>query len=191
MPGVIDVETVHIDDLPTIWCPIQQELSPEEHAKELQAQATASLLWATPIPEQILRILLDETAIDRIFDPPDGYDPDAQGEWNPGLLTFAFKRAIKLMKEERTPQKLLLEYKIDDAGYWAVEITEDTMTVGHPAAAGDPRRSATRRALRFAMTRRPRRPACRGLFPRSGLDLQGGTLRMLGSRISGGRNRRH
>ena len=57
MPGVIDHETIHVDNLPTVWSPVQGELSPNEHAKELEEQATASLLWASPIPEQILRLL--------------------------------------------------------------------------------------------------------------------------------------
>jgi hypothetical protein len=130
MPGAIDVGAIHIDDLPSIWCPVQHELSPEEHARELEAQATASLLWATPVPEQLLRILLDETAIERVLDPPVGYDPDTQGEWNPALIAFAFKHPIKLLKEERDPHKLLVEYRIEGAGYWAMEITADTVTIG-------------------------------------------------------------
>jgi hypothetical protein len=130
MPGEIDVGAIHIDDLPSIWCPVQQELPPEEHARELEAQATASLLWATPVPEQLLRVLLDETAIERALDPPDGYDPEIQGDWKSDLIAFAFKHAIKLLKEERDPHKLLVEYKIEGAGYWAIEITADTVTIG-------------------------------------------------------------
>jgi hypothetical protein len=83
MPGLIQPETVHVDDLPTIWCPVQQALSSEERTKELEEQATASLLWATPVPEQILRVLLNETVIERVLEPPAGYDPDVQGDWNP------------------------------------------------------------------------------------------------------------
>ena len=130
MPGVIDHETIHVDNLPTIWSPVQHELSPEEHAKELEDQATASLLWASPVPEQILRVLLSETAIERAEGPPAGFDPEVQGEWDPSLLTFAFRRAIHLAREERTADKLVLEYKLEDAGYWLFEITHDTLTVG-------------------------------------------------------------
>jgi len=130
MPGVIDHETIHVDNLPTVWSPVQRELSPNEHAKELEEQATASLLWASPIPEQILRLLLNETAIDRTEEPPTGFDPDTQGAWNESLLTFAFKRAIHLTREERTPEKLVLEYKLEDAGDWLFEITHDTVTMG-------------------------------------------------------------
>jgi hypothetical protein len=130
MPGVIDHETIHVDNLPTIWSPVQQELAPEEHAKELEDQATASLLWASPVPEQILRVLLSETAIERTDQPPAGFDPDLQGEWDDALITFAFKRAIHLTREERTSEKLVLEYRLEDAGYWLFEITHDTLTIG-------------------------------------------------------------
>ena len=130
MPGDIDYETIHVDELPTIWSPVQHELAPEEHAKELQDQATASLLWASPVPEQILRVLLNETAIDRTDQPPTGFDPDLQGEWDDALITFAFKRAIHLTREERTPERLVLEYKLEDAGTWLFEITRDTLTIG-------------------------------------------------------------
>jgi hypothetical protein len=130
MPGVIDHETMHVDSLPTIWSPVQRELSPEEHAKELEDQATASLLWSGPVPEQILRILLDETAIERVEEPPAGFDPDAQGKWDENLLAFAFRRPIKLTREERTPEMLILEYNLEGAGYWRFQITRDTVTIG-------------------------------------------------------------
>jgi hypothetical protein len=130
MPGLIEPETVHVDDLPTVWCPVQQALSSEERTKELEEQATASLLWATPVPEQILRVLLNETVIERVLEPPAGYDPDVQGDWNPSLIAFAFKHAVKLLKEERSPGRLLVEYKVEEAGYWGIEITGEEMTIG-------------------------------------------------------------
>lgn len=104
--------------------------SPEEHAKELEDQATVSLLWSGPVPEQILRILLGETAIERVEEAPAGFDPDVQGEWNQGLLAFAFTRPIKLTREERTSEKLILEYHLEGAGDWRFEITNDTVTIG-------------------------------------------------------------
>ena len=130
MPGAIDHETIHVDSLPTIWSPIQRTLPPEDHARELEDQATASLLWASPVPEQILRLLLNETAIERAVEPPPGFDPELQGEWDGNLVTFAFKRPVKLAKEERLPDKLILEYKVEDAGHWMLEITSDTVTIG-------------------------------------------------------------
>ncbi len=117
MPGIIDPETIYVDKLPTVWSPVQGELSPEEHAHELEEQATASLLWASPVPEQILRVLLEETSVHRVEEPPEGFDPEVQGEWDPTLLTFAFKRPAKLVREDRTPEALILEYKLEGAGY--------------------------------------------------------------------------
>ena len=129
MPSIIDPETIYVDDLPTVWSPVQGEISPEEHKEELEEQATASLLWASPVPEQLLRILLDETSIQRLDDPPDRYDPEMQGEWDSDLLAFGFKRSIKLLKEERTPEALILEYKLEGAGYWMLEITQEAVTI--------------------------------------------------------------
>ncbi len=130
MPGWIDPETIAADNLPTVWSPVQEDLGEHEHARELEEQATASLLWASPVAEQILRLLLSETGIERVFDPPAGYDPDLQGEWDSSLLTFAFKRPIALTRQERSPDRLVLVYKLDGAGYWLFEITQDTLTVG-------------------------------------------------------------
>jgi len=129
LPSIFDPETIYIDDLPAVWSPVQGKLSPDEHANELEDQATASLLWACPVPEQILRILLEETSIQRLDEPPDGYDPENQGEWDPALLAFGFKRSIKLLREERTPEALNLEYKLEGAGNWALEVTQETLTI--------------------------------------------------------------
>jgi hypothetical protein len=129
VPSIIDPETIYIDDLPTVWSPVQGELSPEEHKAELEEQAKASLIWACPVPEQMLRILLDETSIERLNEAPDGYDPERQGEWDSDLLAFGFKRSIRLMKEERTPEALILEYKLEGAGYWVLEITQESVTI--------------------------------------------------------------
>ncbi len=129
MPSIFDPETIHIDNLPTIWSPVQEKLSPGEHAMELEAQATASLLWACPVPEQMLRILLDETAIQRLDGPPERYDPEMQGKWDSTQLVFGFKRGIELLKEHRSREALVLEYKVEGAGYWVVEITQETATI--------------------------------------------------------------
>jgi hypothetical protein len=129
MPGEIDVETIQVDELPTIWCPVQNELSEQEHARELEVQATASLLWAATVPEQVLRVLLAETAIDRALKPPEGYDPEIQGEWDPDQIVFAFRRHIQLVRQNRDSQRLVLEYKLEGAGYWAIEITPDSVRI--------------------------------------------------------------
>lgn len=129
MPGIIDPQTMYVDDLPTIWAPVQTELSEAEHHMELEEQATASLLWAADVPEAVLRLLTGETEIDRVFDPPDGYDPEQQGEWNNELLTFAFKKPIKLVLQQQQNDLLEIEYRLESAGYWRLEITPQKITI--------------------------------------------------------------
>jgi hypothetical protein len=129
MPGVIDPETMNTEGLPGVWSPVQWELTDEQRAEELEAQATASLLWSVDVPETILRLLLQETEIERLFDPPDDYDPETQGEWDPELVTFGFKKPIELIKIEREQDYLYLEYKFGDSGYWYVEIEPEKLTI--------------------------------------------------------------
>lgn len=129
MPQYIDPETMSVDDLPGIWSPVQWELSEEERIQELHNQATASLLWVVDAPEAVLRLLLGETEIDRSIEAPDNYDPEIQGEWDASLLTFMFKRAIKLLKVERQPDYLYVEYKFDGLGIYALEIEPDNVNI--------------------------------------------------------------
>jgi hypothetical protein len=129
MPANIDPETLYVDDLPGIWSPVQWELTEEERQQEVQQQATASLLWTADAPEVVLRLLLSETDIERVLDPPAGYDPDQQGEWNPGLVTYTFKRHISLVKVVRQPDYLYVEYNFEDLGYWGFEIEPEKVTI--------------------------------------------------------------
>ena len=129
MPGIIDPETINVDKLPGIWSPVQWELSEEDRIKELHAQATASLLWAVDIPEAILRLLLGLTGIDRTLDPPEDFDPELQGEWDPKQVTFKFKHPIHLEHIEREPDRLYVEYKVDDLGWWAFEIEPEKISL--------------------------------------------------------------
>ncbi len=129
MPGVIDPETINADDLPGIWSPVQWELNEEEHVEELENQATASLLWAVDVPEAILRMLLQETEIERLLEEPEDYDPVSQGEWDDDLVTFGFNKPVKLVKVEREHDFLYLEYKFGDSGYWAFEIEPEKVTI--------------------------------------------------------------
>ncbi len=129
MPIDIDPETINVDELPGIWSPVQWELDENERIFELENQATASLLWSVDTPEAILRLLLMEHAIDRAFGPPDGYDPESQGEWNDELLTFKFKRPIRLIRSEREANYLYVEYDFGDLGQWAIEIEPDLVNI--------------------------------------------------------------
>jgi hypothetical protein len=129
MPGVIDPETLYVDDLPGIWSPVQWELSEAERIQEVEEQAKASLLAAIDVPEAILRLLLEETEIERAFAPPSGYDPEQQGEWDESLITFQFRRPIRLERVDRGPDSLLVEYNFGDLGFWILEIQSERITV--------------------------------------------------------------
>ncbi len=129
MPGVIDPETMDADDLPGIWSPVQWELTEEERIQEVEDQAKASLLWSVDAPEAILRLLLQETDIERLLEPPDGYKQEVQGEWDSDLLTFGFQRPIKLIKVERERDFLYLEFNFEGAGFWSIEIEPEKVTI--------------------------------------------------------------
>jgi hypothetical protein len=129
MPGVIDPDTMNAEALPGIWSPVQWELSEEERISELETQTTASLLWSVDVPEAILRLLLQETEVDRIFEPPEDYDPETQGEWDSEIVTFGFRKSIQLVKVEREHNFLYLEYKFGDFGYWCFEIEPEKVTI--------------------------------------------------------------
>jgi hypothetical protein len=129
MPSVIDPETMSADDLPGVWSPVQWELSEDERIVELHNQAIASLMFAIDTPEAILRLLLNETGIDRAFDPPEGFDSEQQGDWDPELVTFQFRRRFKLEKVERSAERLYLEYTAEGAGRWAIEIEPEHVEI--------------------------------------------------------------
>ena len=129
MPSIIDPETIHANELPAIWSPVQWELTEEERVEEIEEQAKASLLWAMDAPEAILRLLLNEEGIKRLYEPPANYDPEEQGEWSSEFLTFGSKRAIKLDSIEREHETLHLVYKVEDLGYWAFEITPERVVI--------------------------------------------------------------
>jgi len=129
MPSVIDPETINVDDLPGIWNPVQWEMTEPERIDELENQARASLLWTVDVPEAILRLLLEETQIERAFDPPEGFDPEMQGEWNEQLITFKFERRFQLENVERERHRLTVTYKVEGLGHWRVEIEPESVSI--------------------------------------------------------------
>jgi hypothetical protein len=129
MPSVIDPETMYVDDLPAIWSPVQWELTEEERIQAVEEQATASLLWAMDIPEAILRLLLGETGIQRLYASPEGFNKDEQGDWDENLLTFGPRRSIKLKEEERTRDSLRLVYDFGELGWWELVIKPERVTI--------------------------------------------------------------
>jgi hypothetical protein len=129
MPSVIDPETMYVDDLPAIWSPVQWELDEEERIKAVEDQATASLLWTMDAPEAILRLLLEETGIQRLHAPPQGYDPQEQGDWDKNLITFGPDHPIKLESIERTPTQLYLVYDFGNLGHWEFVIEAEKVSI--------------------------------------------------------------
>ena len=129
MPGVIDPETMNAEGLPGIWSPVQWELTEEQRIHELENQTTASLLWSVDVPEAILRLLLNETEIERVFEPPQGYAPAIQGEWDDEIATYSFKKPIQLISAVREAHSLHLEYKFGDFGYWSFDIEAERVTI--------------------------------------------------------------
>lgn len=129
MPIDIEPETINVDKLPGIWSPVQWELTEEEHIQELENQATASLLFAVDIPEAVLRLFLNEFAIERALEPPDSYDPEQQGDWNDELLTFQFKRPLELVEVHREGDYLSIMYDFREFGRWSFEIQPNKVTI--------------------------------------------------------------
>jgi hypothetical protein len=74
-------------------------------------------------------MLLNETDIERQYEPPTGYDPEQQGEWDASLVTFGFKRRIHLDAVERDADRLAILYKLEGAGYWQLEFTPEQVTI--------------------------------------------------------------
>lgn len=129
MPAFIEAELIHVDDLPGIWSPVQWELTPEERVEEVETQARASLLEAVDVPEAVLRMLLGETEIEQAYEAPRGYDPEQQGEWDDQIITFQFKRPIKLLNVERVTGMLRVQYDFYELGRWQVELKEYTFQI--------------------------------------------------------------
>ena len=129
MPGVIDPFTTILSGLPGIWAPVTDALSPEDTVAEIEAQAQASLLAVVDNPETILRLLLNECAIERAYTPPEGFDPELQGEWDDNMVTFKFKRNITLDEETREVNYLYIEYDFGDLGHWAMEIEPEKFSL--------------------------------------------------------------
>ncbi len=129
MPGIIDTETMNVDKLPGVWAPVQWDETPEQHAQEVENQASAGLLSIIDVPEAILRLLLNETQAEVSYDPPEHYDHEQQGEWDENLLTFAFRRPIRLVEVRRETDFLQVEYDFGDLGHWVFQIEPERVNI--------------------------------------------------------------
>jgi hypothetical protein len=129
MPAIIDTHAFDANELPAVWSPVQWELTEDERVQELENQAAASLLGAADAPEAILRLLLNETEIERAFEPPEGFDPAQQGDWDDEILTFQYKRPIRLVKCFHEADSLYVEYQFGELGRWAFEIGPEEVRI--------------------------------------------------------------
>ncbi len=129
MPSIIDPQTIHVDELPAIWSPVQWELTEEERVDAINEQAIASLLWTMDAPEAILRLLLGETEIQRLYQAPDEYIPEEQGDWDEEIMTFGPYRSMKLIEVEREPDYLRLVYNFGNMGYWEFVIEPEKVSI--------------------------------------------------------------
>jgi hypothetical protein len=125
----MDPETMNVDDLPAIWCPVQWELDDQERVQAVEEQAAASLLGAMCVPEAVLRLLLGETGIQRLHAAPPRFDPTQQGDWDDRLVTFGSKRAFSLEYLERTPTRLEVVYKGENLGRWHFVIEQEKVLI--------------------------------------------------------------
>jgi len=80
-------------------------------------------------PEAILRLLLNETEIQRLFQEPEDYDSEGQGDWDEEILTFGPYRSMKLIEVERESDYLRLVYNFGDLGYWEFMIEPEKVTI--------------------------------------------------------------
>ena len=81
------------------------------------------------IAEAVLRMLYGETEIERVFNPPQGYNPEVQGDWDDQLVTFAFQRRVEKISEERDDESMRLEYRMEGCGQYSIEITAEGFSI--------------------------------------------------------------
>ncbi len=129
MPGVIDPELMQANELPPVWAPVQWEQSEAELAAEIDRNASANLLLNSDVPEAVLRLLLNETDSQVVYDPPDGYNAEEQGEWDGEIMSFAFLRPMKLEHVQRGRESLEVVYNFGSRGHWRLEIGPERVLI--------------------------------------------------------------
>jgi hypothetical protein len=151
MPGAIDFETMDVDELTPVWCPSDEELTPEQYESALQQEARAHLLTMAGVPEAILRLLVQETEVSRVArevvgqvrgarrdfeaeadaDADDGADggsgADADAEFPPD--SFEFSHPIVAETVEMTRDGLLVVYRLEGAGTWRMLLESGRVTI--------------------------------------------------------------
>jgi hypothetical protein len=115
--------------VPAVWTPIKEKSDANPLALQIHEQAKASLLISADIMESILRLLLGETEVERVFTPPKGYDEEQQGAWDTDAITFAFVRSVRIKSENRDAGKLLMQYEVEGKGDYYVELTGNGLEI--------------------------------------------------------------
>jgi hypothetical protein len=129
MSGYLDPLTFPVLDVPAIWCPEKEKEFGNPLAASIEAQAKASLLASSDTVEAILRLLYDEAEIERIYEPPPGYNPEVQGDWDDEQVTFAFRHRVEKIGEQRDDEMLRMEYRMEGCGQYSVEITPVSFSI--------------------------------------------------------------
>lgn len=130
MPSIIDFETMAADELPSIWSPyIPPDLSESDRLAELDRQSAANLIFNSDVPEAVLRLLLNECDVEPAYEPPKGYDPDEQGEWDADIFSLVFTRPIRLEHIQRKPDRLIVIYDFGSRGHWRLEIEAERVVI--------------------------------------------------------------
>jgi hypothetical protein len=125
----IDPLTFPTINLPAIWTPIKEKSEANPLALQIQEQARASLLLTADTIESILRLLLGETEVERVFTPPKGYDTELQGEWDNSAITFTFIRSIRIFSENRDPEQLKMQYEVEGRGIYNIILNKDGIEI--------------------------------------------------------------
>jgi len=129
MPISLSPDQLKLVQLPIVWSPAAAPAASPDGMPDWISLAQAGLLLAVSAPEAALRLFLQETEVEQVSEPPKGYDPIQQGEWDPQGAAYHFKRRIRMMRVEKIPDRLTVEYHFGDLGYWAVTIEADTVQI--------------------------------------------------------------
>jgi hypothetical protein len=125
----LDPLTFPTINLPAIWTPTPENADDHPPALQIMEKARGRLLMTADILESILRQLLGETEVERVSAPPEGYDPDLQGDWDETVPTFAFQRRISLWEEERSEDVLSVRLSVDGKDSYRAEVTKNGLAI--------------------------------------------------------------
>jgi hypothetical protein len=129
MPYAFDAQTFPTIDVPAVWCYQKPPADQAEFAGFVEQQAAGGLILSADTVESVLRLLLGLTRVEGVYDPPSGYDPELQGDWDGSILTFVFTRRIRKVAETRSEKELELEYQVENQGTFRVVIREDGVSI--------------------------------------------------------------